>query len=108
MLIFKFLRKKKSRLDKLFCLPEKCIYFISYRNEHPVYMYKLNYSYLNLHCMNGQHAEVQLEIPEIIVIILIWMLCLLVRREKYLSKIEGTKIYVYVINNKNPTYSFIN
>ena len=31
------LGKKNFRLEKLFFLPEKCIYFISYRNEHPVY-----------------------------------------------------------------------
>ena len=39
MLIFQFLRKKNFRLEKSFFLPKKCIYFISYRNEHPVYIY---------------------------------------------------------------------
>ena len=39
MLIFKFLRKKGFRLEKLIFLPKKCIYFVTYRNEHPVYMY---------------------------------------------------------------------
>ena len=36
MSIFPFLRKKIV-LEKYIFLPKKCIYFISYRNEHPVY-----------------------------------------------------------------------
>ena len=38
MLIFQYLRKQIFRLEKLIFLPKKCVYFISYRNEHPVYM----------------------------------------------------------------------
>ena len=36
MLISQFLREKNLGLKKIFFLPKKCIYFISYRNEHPV------------------------------------------------------------------------
>jgi hypothetical protein len=34
-------QKKKIRLEKLCFLPNKCIYLISYRNEHPVFWGKL-------------------------------------------------------------------
>ena len=37
MLIFHFLRKENFRLEKLFFLPKKYIYFVTYRNEHPVF-----------------------------------------------------------------------
>ena len=36
MLIFQLLREKKIRLEKIICLTKKCIYFLTYRNEHPV------------------------------------------------------------------------
>ena len=36
MSFFYFLRKENFKLEKCIFLPKKCIYFISYRNEHPV------------------------------------------------------------------------
>ena len=39
-------KKKNFRLEKLFFLLKKCIYFISYRNEHPVY-YSLRFVFAN-------------------------------------------------------------
>ena len=38
MLIFQLLRKKNFRLEKIIFLPKKCIYFLTYRNEHPVHI----------------------------------------------------------------------
>ena len=40
MLIFQLLRKTNFRLEKIIFQPKKCIYFISYRKEHPVYKKK--------------------------------------------------------------------
>ena len=51
MLIFKVLRKQNFRLEKIIFLPKKCIYFLTYRNEHPVYISKSIYTsiYLYIH-----------------------------------------------------------
>ena len=38
MLIFQLLREKNFRLEKIIFLPKKWIYFLTYRNEHPVYI----------------------------------------------------------------------
>ena len=46
MLIFKFLRKQNFRLEKSIFLPKKCNYFVTYRNEHPVFI--CQFIYLNL------------------------------------------------------------
>ena len=35
---FYFLRKKTFKLEKQIFLPKKCIYFITYSNEHPVFI----------------------------------------------------------------------
>ena len=38
-----FLRRKKFRLEKKNFLPKKYIFFITYRNEHPVYIKEQRY-----------------------------------------------------------------
>ena len=49
MLIFQLLWEKNFRLEKLIFLPKKCIYFISYCNEHQcIYHQQINENDLSL------------------------------------------------------------
>ena len=45
------LRNKNFSLEKIIFLPQKCIYFLTYRNEHPVDRKKEQKNFLNINIM---------------------------------------------------------